>query len=188
MLDRFLYIPGHYDYRRKAFPFFDNEQPVVIEYCSGNGQWIGERARQNPQLIGSLWRKDLKEPARFGSSCIGKGFRISSSFAAEALIFTRFYAPQAAEIYVNFPDPWPKLRHAKNRLVQRRIFQRAAPHVQDQAVPLACTDDPAYAAQMVKNLTNAPMAPPHLMGMNGPLMADPSSTTFGLKRGGRSTI
>ncbi|MBU6447199.1 MAG: tRNA (guanosine(46)-N7)-methyltransferase TrmB, partial [Verrucomicrobia bacterium] len=47
LLDRFFYVPAQYAYSQKIFPFFEQEQPLYIEYCSGNGQWIGERAKQN---------------------------------------------------------------------------------------------------------------------------------------------
>src|SRR5579872_3724980 len=57
LLDRFFYLPKSYDGHERWGVFdwadpqvFGNQQPVIIEYCSGNGQWIGERAKQNPTV------------------------------------------------------------------------------------------------------------------------------------------
>src|SRR6476659_4717975 len=53
--DDVWHIPEYYDaYQTFIFPGWDSESlfgrdaPVMVEYCSGNGTWILEKARQHP--------------------------------------------------------------------------------------------------------------------------------------------
>jgi tRNA (guanine-N7-)-methyltransferase len=55
--DRILYIPTRCEtYDDFSFPgwsapdLFGNDNPVHIEYCSGNGAWIAEKAVGNPNI------------------------------------------------------------------------------------------------------------------------------------------
>jgi tRNA (guanine-N7-)-methyltransferase len=66
-------------------------------------------------------------------------------------------APGAlAELWTFFPDPWPKTRHHKRRLVDRRFAALAA----DRLAPGACwrlaTDWADYAEQMERVLDAEP--------------------------------
>src|SRR3990167_10207769 len=49
-LDQFLYLPKRGKMEPQQFTFFENLQPIAIEFCSGNGHWIQERATQFPHL------------------------------------------------------------------------------------------------------------------------------------------
>ena len=54
--DGFLFIPGFYEELGSHGPvldfanLFQNDNPVLIEYCSGNGQWIAAKAKENPDF------------------------------------------------------------------------------------------------------------------------------------------
>src|SRR5690348_8334371 len=114
LLDRFFYIPAEYEYKAQNFPFFVQDQPVIIEYCSGNGQWIGARAKQNPETNWIAVEKKFDRARKIWLKIHRENIPNLTVVCGEAVIFTRFYAPPCSEIYVNFPDPWPKLRHAKH--------------------------------------------------------------------------
>ena len=55
LLEKFLYIPSYYD-RHEEFgrldlaSLFEHQQPLFIEYCSGNGQWVCSAAQADPQI------------------------------------------------------------------------------------------------------------------------------------------
>ena len=53
-----------------------------------------------------------------------------------------------AAIHLFFPDPWPKKRHHKRRLVQAEFVALAARKVATGGVLHAATDWPDYAAQI----------------------------------------
>jgi tRNA (guanine-N7-)-methyltransferase len=54
--------------------------------------------------------------------------------------------PDAAidRVFVLFPDPWPKLRHRKRRLVQRPVLDVLARLLVDGGELRIATDDPDY--------------------------------------------
>ncbi|MCE2983469.1 MAG: tRNA (guanosine(46)-N7)-methyltransferase TrmB [Parachlamydia sp.] len=117
-MDPLFRFPGWED--EKVFP---SKQPVFIEYCSGNGHWIVEKARQFPHFnwvaveikfdrIRKIWSK-IKNHALDNLFVInGEGFRTTAEFLTNESI---------EGVYINFPDPWPKKKHTKNRIIQPRF-------------------------------------------------------------------
>ena len=61
-----------------------------------------------------------------------------------------------AEVYVNFPDPWPKLRHAKHRLIRREFLDELSRIVKPGGRINLVTDDFPYASQMLEELAQTP--------------------------------
>jgi tRNA (guanine-N7-)-methyltransferase len=53
-------------------------------------------------------------------------------------------AESLARVFALFPDPWPKTRHHKRRLIQRETLTRLAALMIDGAELRIATDDPAY--------------------------------------------
>jgi tRNA (guanine-N7-)-methyltransferase len=49
-----------------------------------------------------------------------------------------------ARVFVLFPDPWPKLRHHKRRLIQRPVLDLLARLLVDRGELRIATDDPDY--------------------------------------------
>ena len=65
---------------------------------------------------------------------------------AEAQMFLEVLAPEVrlAAIYILFPDPWPKKRHHKNRLMQPGFLQSAARRAERGARLFFRTDHRPY--------------------------------------------
>ncbi|NGX48948.1 MAG: tRNA (guanine-N(7)-)-methyltransferase [Candidatus Anoxychlamydiales bacterium] len=127
ILHRFLYVPDNYDFHDEFRDkiTFENDNEINIEYCSGNGEWIVDRAKKNPNInfiavemkflrARQIWLKMHKEN-------IKNLFVVKS----EAFIFTKHYLKDcfASDVFINFPDPWPKKKHAKNRLIKKEFLQ-----------------------------------------------------------------
>jgi tRNA (guanine-N7-)-methyltransferase len=53
-----------------------------------------------------------------------------------------------ARLFVLFPDPWPKLRHQRRRLISRDMLDVFARLLADRGTLRLATDDPTYAAAM----------------------------------------
>lgn len=64
-------------------------------------------------------------------------------------------------IHMFFPDPWPKARHAKRRLVQAPHVELLASRLAPGGVLHCATDDAAYAAEMLAVLTGSSLANVH---------------------------
>jgi len=54
-------------------------------------------------------------------------------------------------VFILFPDPWPKTRHHKRRLVARSTLDRLAVLMRPGAELRLATDDPGYLAWMVEH-------------------------------------
>jgi tRNA (guanine-N7-)-methyltransferase len=66
--------------------------------------------------------------------------------------------PEAAlaRVFILFPDPWPKLRHQKRRLVSTETLDRLALVMADGAELRLATDDADYFAWMLERLAPHP--------------------------------
>ncbi|HSX26705.1 MAG TPA: tRNA (guanine(46)-N(7))-methyltransferase TrmB, partial [Chlamydiales bacterium] len=160
-LDRFFYIPGKYDAHQRLVSWaelFGNDNPIIIEYCSGNGQWIGARAKQNPHLNWVAVEKKFERARQIWLKLHREAISNLYVVCGEAQTFTRYYPPQesVSEIYVNFPDPWPKLRHAKHRLVREPFLSELQRIVTPKGKATFVTDDWDYASRMLLVLKNCP--------------------------------
>lgn len=154
-----LFVPDYYHAHKEfAFPqwdaIFGKELPVVIEYCSGNGGWIIDRARRFPEMgwVAVEWRFERvrKIWAKMKNLSIPNLFIV----CGEALTFTENYlSDQCIDgIYMNFPDPWPKEKHAKHRLVQLPFVAQAARIAKSNAEAIFVTDHPAYRDQIIREM------------------------------------
>lgn len=163
LLDGFFYIPHayekHAEEKRLSWEeVFGNRHPVSVEFCSGNGQWIAARAEENPSrnwvAVERRFDRARKTWKRAGRQGLSNLFVV----CAEASLFIRFYAPlrSFASIYVNFPDPWPKTRHAKHRLIQAPFLEGLAAVSQEGAESSFVSDDVPYLEQMEAALNGSP--------------------------------
>jgi tRNA (guanine-N7-)-methyltransferase len=125
---------------------FVNENKVKLEFCSGNGEWIINRSQREPytnwiavEMRLDRLRKIWKKARRFNLDnllCVyGEAFRCAKHFIMQGSI---------DEIYINFPDPWPKRRHAKNRLIQKKFLDELYRILKDDGKVIFVTDDLTY--------------------------------------------
>lgn len=149
-LDRFFYVPSSYEYTPENIPFFDNSQEIMLEYCSGNGQWILEKAASFPHLNWIAVEKKFERARKIWRRMKALSLQNLFVVCSEALVFSRFYAPLIKKAFINFPDPWPKRRHAKHRLVQRPFIEALLRILPEEGEVHTATDDQKYADQMIQ--------------------------------------
>ena len=59
-------------------------------------------------------------------------------------------------VHIFFPDPWPKARHHKRRLIQPEFIGLLCRHLKDNGIIHAATDWENYARQILEVLSNEP--------------------------------
>jgi len=136
---------------------FDNSNPVYLEIGFGNGESLVELAVRHSQHnylgievhrpgVGHL----LLEIERRGLD----NLRVCRHDAVEVLEqgLTR---ASLAGVYLFFPDPWPKQRHHKRRILQSRLVASLARVIRSGGIFHAATDWEPYARQMLALLTDA---------------------------------
>ena len=125
--------------------------PIVVEVGSGMGETTARIARENPQNdylaievhapgVGSL----LKRLAEEGIGNV----RVVRHDAVEVL---RDMIPQGSlsGLHVFFPDPWPKKRHHKRRLIQQEFASLAAERLAPGGYIHVATDWQDYAEHVL---------------------------------------
>src|SRR3569832_2369420 len=156
--DRVLFIPDYYEKHHEwSFPdwetIFGNNNPVIIEYCTGNGTWIAEKAKdKSKNWVAVEWR--FERVQKIWSKM--KNQKLDNLFivCGDAQIFIRDYLKDNSVdgVYVNFPDPWPKDRHAKNRLFQPPFIEQLARTMKAGTFFTVATDDLLYG-ELLRDVT-----------------------------------
>jgi len=136
---------------------FGREGPLAIEVGFGNGTTLVELAKANPSW--NCVGVDVYRPG-FGAlilACEREEIGNVRIADAEALAFlTRLEEGSVSRLQVFFPDPWPKKRHHKRRLVTERFAAAAARCLASGGSLGLATDWAPYAARMVEVLDAEP--------------------------------
>jgi tRNA (guanine-N7-)-methyltransferase len=155
-------MPAHgIEYRQEVLDpraVFGRQAPLVLEIGSGMGDTTARIAAERPDTdfiavevhgpgVGSL----LKRIDELGL----KNLRVVRHDALEVLEHMIADASLAA-IHLFFPDPWPKKRHHKRRLVQPDFAALAARKLAPGGHLHAATDWSDYAEQMLEVLSGEP--------------------------------
>ena len=129
---------------------FPQARPVELELGSGDGSFLAQYAAAHSgtnflgaeRLLGRLRKLD-KKGLRAGLKNL-RLLRLEAGYLLEYLI-----PPHSLRaVHVYFPDPWPKRRHRKNRLINEAFTAAAGRALQPGGVVYLRTDDADYFAQM----------------------------------------
>jgi tRNA (guanine-N7-)-methyltransferase len=156
-----FYVPDRCEsYDAFTFPgwqdpsLFGNNLPLRIEYCSGNGAWLVEKALAHPEINWVGVEKKFKRVKKIRAKAKKLNLKNLIVVYGEAYLATSRYFPvdtfEAA--YINFPDPWPKNRHAKNRLIQPKFIDEVWRILKPAAAFTLVTDDPEYSWRMLEEM------------------------------------
>lgn len=133
---------------------FDSFSEIHLEYCSGNGEWIHQRALENPNILWIALEKQFKRVRKIWSKSQNSNLNNLWIVCAEALDFTENYLPEDLfdKVYIHFPDPWPKKKHAKFRLMQPSFVKQLARILKGGGEIQFLTDNSDYSLQSIKAL------------------------------------
>src|SRR5438552_2074613 len=130
---------------------FHRAQPLEIELGSGDGSFLVEYAQRLlkhnfigvERLLGRLRKLDRKG-RRAGLANL-RGIRIESSYFLEYLVPPH----SVSALHVYFPDPWPKRKHRRHRLINEQFPAVAQQTLVSNGIVFLRTDDRNYFEQMV---------------------------------------
>lgn len=145
--------PGGTLLRWRSLPFpapwdslFPVPGPLHLEVGFGDGRYTVRRALANREdrFVGleistaSVMRAVRR--VRRERAVNVRLLKVGAQFAVRHL----FEEDSLSSIVVNFPDPWPKERHTKHRLLQKRFFELAASRLVAGGALLLATDHGEY--------------------------------------------
>ena len=161
--DRVLFIPKFYQKHKEFGPLdleslFGNTNETIVEYCSGNGSWIIDKAKKNPGQNWVAVEKKFERAAKIWSKMKNENIDNLLIVYGDAFDFTDYYLKDSvlSEAYVNFPDPWPKDKHAKHRLLQEKFFTQLRKVLKVGGTITIATDDFPYTEQICLEILQDP--------------------------------
>lgn len=131
--------------------------PVVMEIGFGNGEFLVYLADRHPEwyLLGvEIYLPGVaKAVGRLEDAGIIERIRISQ-FPAQYVLQEQVANGRLDGIYINHPDPWPKTRHHKRRLIQKGFSELMVSRLKPGGFIKLATDKPDLAEWMREILDN----------------------------------
>ena len=162
--ERMLIIPQKGDVSYFTLPplsdstLFGNHNDVVVEYCSGNGSWIATKAKNNPDKNFLAVEMCFDRARKIWKKIHAHNLPNLVVAWAEGLQLTRDFLPKntISEIYINFPDPWPKRRHAKYRIINKPFLDELHKILKIDGTITVVTDDEGFSDWTISHFLNHP--------------------------------
>ena len=132
---------------------FLKHRPLYLEIGFGNGLNLVKQAEYYPgrNFIGC----EIYESG-IGNTLINlknrgiNNVRIAVGDALETIDYLSLKSLDG--VFILFPDPWPKKRHNKRRLVNKDFLEKIGPKMKDHAKIFMTTDDRSYAQEIIEVL------------------------------------
>jgi len=132
---------------------FSAPQPLEAELGAGDGSFLAAYAKAHPEinllgverLLGRL-RKIERKSRRLALANV-RLLRIEANY------FVQFLLPRKSlrACHIYFPDPWPKRRHWKNRLIDENFTPLLHAALAPGGIVYLRTDDRNYFDQMLRS-------------------------------------
>ena len=140
--------------------------PLILEIGSGMGETTAEIAKAHPEVdfvavevhgpgVGSLLNRVAADELTNVKIIRHDALDVLEHMIADGTL---------AAIHLFFPDPWPKKRHHKRRLVQPAFAALAARKLKHGGILHAATDWPDYAEHMDAVFSREPLLEPAAHG------------------------
>lgn len=123
-----------------------------LEIGCGNGKFIVELAMNNKdkyfigieysykaakKAVSKAYKRNIKNL----TIIFGEANNVIDEYLNEKYYFDK--------IYLNFPDPWPKKKHAHRRIFTKDFLNKMYPLLKDDGIFYSVTDDDTYALEIM---------------------------------------
>jgi len=127
---------------------FNRNSPKILDIGSGNGDSTIIMASNNPEndyLAVEVHKPGIGRLLRQIHSNHLKNIRIINHDVIEVIEF-QLLNNSLDSVFIFFPDPWPKKRHHKRRLIDKSFLERLSKKLKRNARVFLATDWENYAA------------------------------------------
>jgi tRNA (guanine-N7-)-methyltransferase len=157
---------------------FGRSAPLEIEIGSGRARFLVAAARACPahDFLGlerslAYYRVCRERVAR-------SGLANTRALRADGRLFVESLPPDSVRAFhVYFPDPWPKKRHRKRRLLDAVTLELLASRLEPEGTLRVATDHPGYGRAVRSLLETVPA----LEGLEWDALASPPPSSYELK-------
>src|SRR4051794_8760782 len=137
--------------------FAGRPDPVWLEIGFGAGEHLAAQAASHPE-IGFIGCEVFENGvARLVAEIARRNLENIRIFPDDVRVLLDALAPASLDrVFILFPDPWPKARHHKRRLVSTATLDRLAVLMRNGAELRLATDDCGYLAWMLEHASAHP--------------------------------
>ncbi|MEK9628682.1 MAG: tRNA (guanosine(46)-N7)-methyltransferase TrmB [Nitrospinota bacterium] len=135
---------------------FGNSHPLKLEIGFGMGSFLIEMAAKEPtsNFIGiDFYHKGIRKIMTRIKNLQLKNIRIVYGDIRNKIPYL-FQEGELDTVYINFPDPWPKKRHIKRRLIKPEFILQLANKLSPEGRVCLATDSENYAHEMLDYLNS----------------------------------
>lgn len=132
---------------------FGNNKPLNLEIGIGNGEFLANMAayKAEENFLGvEVFKKIFKLAEKRANKNQFGNIKIIQFDAA--LILRLMKEDSLSNVYVNFPDPWPKKKHKRRRLLKPDYMQLIVSRLKKGGLMQIATDHDDYAEEINENL------------------------------------
>lgn len=118
------FIENPEECKNKWNEVFKNNNKIEIEIGMGKGNFIIKKAMENKDVnyVGiEKYNSVLVKAVKKLENLDLPNLKIISY---DAIDIDKVFLKEVSKIYLNFSDPWPKKRHAKRRLTNKRFLEK----------------------------------------------------------------
>ncbi len=137
---------------------FERDAPLLVEIGFGGGHFLVDLARKRPSANVVGVEISLPSLRRGERKIVNAGLRNARLLQCSARYLLWALCPpgSVAEVYVNFPDPWPKAAHHQRRLINESFLHLLATRMEADGRLDIATDHAEYAAWINDALAQTP--------------------------------
>ncbi len=137
---------------------FGRDAPLHVEIGSGNGFWITHMAGLHPEWNWLGVEIRFKRVVMVGKKLRNAGVENGRILRYDAFMVEEILPREGLDgLYVNHPDPWPKDRHAKNRLLARPFGELVTRLLEPGARLRIKTDQGSYIDEFSEAIQGLPL-------------------------------
>ena len=132
---------------------FQNNSPLKLEIGFGTGNFLIEMAIREPgsNFVGlDFYHKGIRKIIARINKLKLENIRIVYGDAREKIPLI-FDDNELHEAFINFPDPWPKKRHIKRRLIKPQFIKSLSQKLKKNGEVHIATDSKNYAQEILVN-------------------------------------
>ncbi len=133
------------------------ETPLDLEIGTGNGTHFAKLSQAHPGRVFVGLELKFKTLVQSIRRAVRAGCQNARMARYRAEGIKELFAPgEINNVYIHFPDPWPKKRHNKNRLIQAEFLLNLHEVMQEGGVVEFKTDDYDYFKWAVRYFRASP--------------------------------
>jgi len=132
------------------------DKKIWLEIGTGNGDFLFSLAAQNPavtfvglEIRNRRFNNMIRRREKLNLNNI-----ILIQGRGEVVLPALFRNHSLEKIFILFPDPWPKRRHAKHRLFQPDFVRDLHHRLRPKGDVVVATDDPVYRREIIEQFSS----------------------------------